>query len=170
MRCCLAALDSLARWAGRLAVVLLLLIGLFVVWEVASRYLFNAPTIWSEEISRLLMVWATYAAAAVVLQEGRLIAIDVLTRLLPPFWLRLQRLLALLAILGFSLVAVVWGSGIVAESLAVGRASSTMLRTPQWLFELPVPLGFALLAVQALAQMARLALGWEEPSPPEHGR
>jgi len=164
VRSCLAAIDAVARWAGRLAALLVLVIGVFIVWEVVSRYLFNAPTVWSEELSRLAMVWATYAAAALVLQEGQLISIDLLTRVMPTGLLRVQRIVCLLVILGFSLVAVVWGVGIVAESISVGRASSTMLRTPQWLFEAPVPLGFGLLSLQALAGILRLLLRWEEPS------
>ncbi|MEO1192461.1 MAG: TRAP transporter small permease [Pseudomonadota bacterium] len=164
LRAGLAAIDATARWSGRLAVLLFWVIGVIVVWEVAARYLFNAPTIWTEETARLVMVWGVYAAAALVLQERRLIAIDAVVRWLPPGLQRVQEIFVLLVILGFSTVAVIWGIGIVQESLAVGRASATMLRLPQWVFELPVPIGFTLLGLQALARVIRLSLGWEAPA------
>ncbi|GAB5468230.1 MAG: hypothetical protein Kilf2KO_12600 [Rhodospirillales bacterium] len=164
LRPLLAGIDALARWSGRLAVVLVGVIGVIVVWEVVARYLFNDPTIWTEETARLAMVWAVYAAAALILQERRLIVINAVVRLLPEAWRRAQEVFVLVLIVAFSAVAVVWGLGIIQESIAVGRASATMLRLPQWIFELPVPLGFALLALQALARIVRLLLGWEAPA------
>lgn len=145
--------ERLSRWAGHGAAALFCLIGAFVVFEVAGRYLLNSPTIWTEEMSRLLQIWATYGAAAFVFQEKRLIAVDLLRGKLSAAWRCRQEVLGLVVMLGFSVVAIVWGVGVVAESLAVGRASSTMLRTPQWLFELPIPIGFALLALRLTVRL-----------------
>jgi len=169
MQGALGLIDGLSRWTARASVVLVGLIGCFILLEVLARYLFNAPTIWTEEISRLLLVWAVYGAAAQILQERRLILVDLVQRKLPPSVLRVQQVAVHLLILTFCLVAVVWGIGIVAESIEKGRASSTMLRTPQWLFELPIPLGFGLLALQALARVLRTATGREPLPDPEGG-
>ncbi|WP_119165633.1 TRAP transporter small permease [Algihabitans albus] len=46
--------------------------------QVASRYLFGSPLGWTEELVKLLMVWWTFLAVAVLAFRGRLLAIDAL--------------------------------------------------------------------------------------------
>ena len=38
------------------------MIGFIISFEVIARYVFNSPTIWVNEISRFLQIWATYLA------------------------------------------------------------------------------------------------------------
>ena len=53
-------LEKAIKYSGYTAAGLYVLIGFIVSFEVISRYIFNAPTIWVNEISRLLQIWATY--------------------------------------------------------------------------------------------------------------
>lgn len=164
----LHVIDSLSEWSGRLAAWLFFLIGIFIVYEVVARYVFLSPTVWSEELSRFLQIWATYLAAAAVLKNRQLIAIDVITRNSSEKIRIGCETLALLAIIAFCLVAVWYGLGIAIESIRIGRASSSMLAVPSWLSEAAIPVGFALLLVQALAELARTVSGTTRPAPPRH--
>ena len=50
-------------------------------------------------------------------------------------------------------MAVYYGTQSMLESIRIGRATSTMLSVPLWMTELAIPLGFAALLLQALAQL-----------------
>jgi TRAP-type mannitol/chloroaromatic compound transport system permease small subunit len=50
----LRRIDFICTWTAKLASVLVVFLVLVVVYEVVSRYGFDAPTIWAWEISRML--------------------------------------------------------------------------------------------------------------------
>jgi len=50
----LNGIDFICVWTGKLAAFIVIPLMLAVVYEVVSRYAFNAPTIWSFEIQRML--------------------------------------------------------------------------------------------------------------------
>jgi len=50
----LNGIDFICVWAGKLAAFLVLLLMAAVVYEVISRYVFDAPTMWSFEIQRMV--------------------------------------------------------------------------------------------------------------------
>lgn len=155
----LLILDKISSICARLSAWLFFIIGGIIVFEVVARYVFLSPTVWGEEMSRFLQIWATYLAAAYVLHKRKLIAIDVVVNRMPP---RVQKILdscALLVILVFCLVACVYGIEIAAESIRVGRATSTMLAVPSWMTEIAIPIGFGLMFIQALAELFRTITG-----------
>ena len=46
--------DGLSEWVGRVISWLALVLILTLIYEVGSRYFFNAPTIWSHELSTMI--------------------------------------------------------------------------------------------------------------------
>ena len=50
-----------------------------------------------------------------------------------------------------------YGAEVAIESMRIGRASATMLGLPQWATEIAIPVGFGLLLIQAVIQLAGLA-------------
>jgi TRAP-type C4-dicarboxylate transport system permease small subunit len=150
------AVDRLSTFMGHVAAWTFFAIGLMVTWEVFTRKVLNDPTIWVDEVARFAQVWAVYLAAAVVLRQRQLIVVEVLPLEGRPRLARWVESLSLLIIIAFSAVAVWHGGAIVAESVAVGRHTSTMLAVPKWMTESAIPAGFALLLLQALAELVRL--------------
>ena len=55
MQAVLNAIETLSLWSGRIAAMLLLPLVFAMVYEVLSRYLFDAPTQWAFEVSYMLM-------------------------------------------------------------------------------------------------------------------
>mgnify|MGYP003147398950 FL=1 len=51
--------------------------------QVVFRYFFDSPLLWSDELSRLLVVWMTFIGAAVVCWQGRHLSVDVFVNLMP---------------------------------------------------------------------------------------
>ncbi len=54
--------EKIIKYSGYCSSGLFILIGFIVSFEVIARYIFNAPTIWVNEASRFLQIWATYLA------------------------------------------------------------------------------------------------------------
>ena len=152
-------INSISSACAKLSAWLFFCIGCIIIYEVVARYVFVKPTIWVEEISRFLQIWATYLAAAHVLKNRQLITIHVVRERMP---LPLQRLAETfsLAVIGiFSAVAVWHGTITVLESIRIGRATSTMLSVPLALTEIAIPIGFGLLLLQVVAQFIGLVAG-----------
>lgn len=158
-------IDRVNEAFGWLAAAAFVAVGAMITYEVIMRYVFLAPTIWAEEMSRFLQIWATYIAAATVLRHRQLIAITVVVERLGRRGRKLAEAFALVWILLFCLVAVWYGLDIMFDSIRLGRATSTMLAVPQWMTELAIPLGFTLLALQAAAELIRLP----QSAPPSLG-
>lgn len=157
MKALLELIDRVGVACSRLAGWLFFAIGLMITYEVVARYVFNAPTIWAEEMSRFFQVWAVYLGAAYVLRYGHLIRITLLTDRIGPLGRRFAEAFSLLVIAAFCVIAIAWGTEIVAESVRLNRTTSTMLDVPQWMTEIAIPMGCGLLLLQCLAQLIRLA-------------
>lgn len=155
----LSVIDTISGFCAQLAAWLFFMIGGIIVFEVIARYVFLAPTIWGEEMSRFLQIWATYLAAAYVLRNRQLIAIDVVVQKMP-HPLRIACEASALLVIGlFSMVAFYYGLETVMESIRVGRATSTMLAVPKWMTEAAIPVGFGLMLLQTLAELIRTLIG-----------
>ncbi|SHF61907.1 TRAP-type mannitol/chloroaromatic compound transport system, small permease component [Modicisalibacter ilicicola DSM 19980] len=148
--------DRLAEWLARLGDLLVIAIALMLFGEVVARYAFSAPTIWTQDVAITLQVWFTYLGMAYVLRRRELIRITAVIALLGPRLRQLAEGFALVVILLFSLVATIYGWDVVSESIRSGRRQPTILELPNWVAELPVIVGFALLALQSLAELIRL--------------
>lgn len=160
--------DRLTVWAAWLAAWLYVATGAMLAYEVAARYLFTAPTIWAEELSRFFLIWATFLAAAALLAQRKHIRIGLVVDRLPMAARRVAEALSLAFVAVVSAVIVWHGSGIAFESFERGRTAGTMLDLPMWWSETAAPLGFLLLGVQALIELARLLQGGPVPTA-DHG-
>ncbi|MBN2751116.1 MAG: TRAP transporter small permease [Rhodospirillaceae bacterium] len=151
-----ATIDKISDVCGRIAAWLFFVVGLLITYEVVARYVFISPTPWAEEISQFLQIWATYLAAAFVLHNRDLIVIEFFVIRMPPRLRRVSDTIGLLVIVAFCVVAVIYGSAIVAESVAQNRHTSTMMGVPRWMTEMAIPLGCGLLVLQALVELFRV--------------
>ncbi|GGE91300.1 TRAP transporter small permease [Stappia taiwanensis] len=150
--------DRLSALAGTFAGWAYFVTALMLGYEVFMRYLFVAPTIWAEELSRLLLVWATFAGAALLLHRRQHITITLLTDRLSPRARQMQEIIALLFIAALGGVIVYLGGGIALHSFERARTTGSMLDLPAWWAEAALPLCFSLLAIQALIEAVRVAL------------
>ena len=84
----MATLQRALRVAGAVeeGLAMLFLAGIAVVinLQVVSRYVMDDPFIWPEEISRILMVWASWWGAAAVTRRGLHIRFDMLLLYIAP--------------------------------------------------------------------------------------
>lgn len=161
----LRVIDAISRLFGTVAGWAYFATALMLGYEVVMRYVFIAPTIWAEELARMLLVWATFGGAAILLHRRQHITITLLTDLLSPRLRQAQEVFVLLFIAGLAALIVYDGTGIAYDSFHRGRTTGSMLDLPAWWSQASLPVCFALLGLQALVEALRVALGGVDDLP-----
>ena len=147
--------DKIVKYSGYLASALFIAIGFIVSYEVIMRYLFNSPTIWVNEVSRFLQIWATYLALTYSFHKQDFIRITVIYDRLNENGKKILDFISFIFIIIFSCFVVYYGWLIAYDSLKVGRTSSTILDVPSFLTELAIPLCFAFLVIRVILEAIR---------------
>ena len=147
--------DKIVKYSGYLASALFIAIGFIVSYEVIMRYLFNSPTIWVNEVSRFLQIWATYLALTYSFHKQDFIRITVIYDRLNEAGKKILDFINFIFIIIFSCFVVYYGWLIAYDSLKVGRTSSTILDVPSFLTELAIPLCFAFLVIRVILEAIR---------------
>jgi len=147
--------DKIVKYSGYLASALFIAIGFIVSYEVIMRYLFNSPTIWVNEVSRFLQIWATYLALTYSFHKQDFIRITVVYDRLNETGKKILDFISFIFIIIFSCFVVYYGWLIAYDSLKVGRTSSTILDVPSFLTELAIPLCFAFLVIRVILESIR---------------
>jgi TRAP-type C4-dicarboxylate transport system permease small subunit len=151
--------DGLSAACGRIGEVMVISIALMLTYEVIVRYVFVAPTQWTQDIAVTLQIWFTYLGMALVLRNRQLIRITAFLSIAPAKMRYVLEGFALVVIGAFSAVAMVKGYDMLIDSIRLTRRQPTMLALPNWIAELPIVIGFALLLLQSIADLIRLPFG-----------
>ena len=150
--------DRITNATGILAAWMFFAVGIFVTFEVVMRYVFIAPTIWVDEVSRIFQIWATCLAASYVLRHRKMIIIDALFKDVDSLARRLSETFSLLVAIVFSVTAAKYGFDLWLKATLAGHTTDTFLGTPKWLTHGSIWVGFGLLSLQALVEIARVWL------------
>ncbi|WP_286804069.1 TRAP transporter small permease, partial [Marinobacter sp. UBA2498] len=83
----LQLLFSIERQTTRLAllgaVVMLVISVTLGFYQVLTRFVFDAPSTWSEVISRSTMIWCVFLGAAPGFRGGFMMSVEVIYKLVP---------------------------------------------------------------------------------------
>jgi TRAP-type C4-dicarboxylate transport system permease small subunit len=146
-----------------IAGVLLAVVVVIVLLQVFGRYILQISLSWPEELARYVLVWLMIFGVAAAAAGRSQIVVDTLLELVPASVRRALEALAALA--GLVAVALlVWTSQPLIFGPA-GRSTSPATGIPSFWIYLAVPVGGALLALFALAEVAEILRG-KRPGPP----
>jgi TRAP-type C4-dicarboxylate transport system permease small subunit len=154
----MSRLESLDRLLTRgLTVVVtacFLVLAVLVVTLVVLRYVFNTTLIGGNEVTGYLFIYTTALGAAVSVATGQHIRIGIFVEALPRRARLLADALVLLLILalhaGLLFLSVEWLA-------AVGSFPIPVIRIPQGLVQMAIPLGCGFVMVFCLTRLAVLA-------------
>ncbi len=140
---------------------LILLAGLVIVsLEILGRGFLGFSLLWSEELSRYLLIWTAYLGAAAAVRDGSHIRVEFLLQLLPPRWAHYVEMFDTALCLLFTLVLVYAGYRLVEDSRFLGLSpTDSNLPVPIWIFQSIVPLGFALMSLRLAINLVQQASG-----------
>jgi len=124
-----------------------------VFLQVVSRYVFNYPFDWPEELARYLFVWVALLGAALALRRGAHFSIDALVKSLPAAWRRVVPLLIHTSLGIFTLVVSVKGFQL---ALRVREQLSPGMEVSMTYAYLSVPVSFAIMFKYILSEIHAL--------------
>ena len=151
--------DRINEWAGLLWGFTIVLVTAAVLYEVAARTLFGAPTTWGNETTIYLSAMAYLIAGGYALLYRRHVRIDVLYEALKP---RTRARLDAFTFLFFAayMATLIWVGGTDAwNSFQTGETTSTPWNPVIWPVKAAIPLAGVLLLLQGIANLIR-DLGW----------
>lgn len=151
--------DGLSALCGRVGDLMLMAIAAMLTYEVVARYVFLAPTEWTQDVAVTMQIWFTYLGMALVLRNRQMIRISAFLAIAPAKARYVLEGVALLVIGAFAVVATVKGYDMLMDSIRLDRRQPTMMALPNWIAELPLVIGFALLFLQSLVDLIRLPFG-----------
>jgi len=163
-------IASLSRWYGRLldgmltaAGVLLLVMTLMIGADVFLRNIGAGGVPPSNELSEDCLYLVTLLGAPGLLRQGQHIRVDIVLRGLPLHIGWLMEWAGDSAGLACCVVFVWYGISVAATSFIDGALSIKTLVLPEWWLLAPMPVAFALLAIEFVFRMHRLALAERRP-------
>ncbi|MEQ8895504.1 MAG: TRAP transporter small permease [Roseovarius sp.] len=105
------SLALILRW---ILTAMVLAMTLLILGQVFWRYVLEAPFVWSEELSLLLMTWITFLGAALLLMRNEHLGIEVFIEKMPPLAAKASLLLGRALVLLFC-ICLVYGAWILME-------------------------------------------------------
>lgn len=136
-------------------VVIMTLMVLNVLWQVASRFILDAPSSFTDELARYLMIWIGILGAAYISGRNMHVAIDVLpTRLSQPIQKRLLIIVRILIILFCFLVMIIGGSRLVYITYVLGQ-NSPALQVPLAMVYAVIPISGFLIIYYKLSDILK---------------
>ena len=149
-------IEKLVKGSGILGAFLFLLVMFITTYEVLVRYLFNAPTTWSLEISVILTIWGTFLGVAYTLQQGGHTQVDLVVNRLSELNRRILRIFVYLFVLLFS-IFLTWASLLPAvEAYIIKEVTQSYTRTPLVILMISVPIGGFLLILEIVRELAEM--------------
>lgn len=135
-----------------------------VCLEIVLRNFFNTSFLWSEEVSRYLMIWSVYFGASAAISNGLHLRVDMVIDHVGPRVRRVLDLVAQLWVLGFSLAITVAGYLMVRDTFQINMMSAdSNLAIPLGYIQLVIPLTFGLSVLHALGSLAHIVRGGSAP-------
>ncbi len=129
--------------------------------NVLLRYVFNTGTVWSQELEWHLMVPICLFGMSYALRHGEHVRVDVLFAGFTQKSKNFVELLSALILMAFSLIVIWLSINYVLQSWSIGEGSANPGGVPaRYILKGMIPLGFALMFVQAFAHAIRFYLAW----------
>lgn len=152
----LKGLDAVSEYSGRIFIWLIIPLTVVVVFEVISRRFFDAPHVWAPEVVDYIYGPHFMLVAAYTLLYKAHVAIDIIYQKFPP---RVRGILDILTHLIFFFpfcVIMLWQGLVFAQtSWSIGETSESAALTIVPLVKTVIPLTFALVLIQGVANFIR---------------
>ncbi len=156
MRMFLRIEDFTTGLALRLSIGFLVIAAGLALFQVITRFVFDAPSTWSEVITRSAMVWSVFLGVAVAFRHGTMISVDVIMTALPhKLGLTLFMVANAGSLIFFSILC--W-QGTLMTRRVMGQKLSALDVSIAWVYA-ALPIGSLFIIVAVIAAMIRGAQG-----------
>lgn len=132
-----------------LGMTLVALIVIMITVQVVTRYVFNQPIVWVEDVATFAFIWATFLGAAVALKEMRHIRIDTFVNALPAKARDVVYAGLYLVIVICCVVVAYYARGIMGVEARSSTISLPVNLPRHWFYSVPLFVGLVSMAITA---------------------
>ena len=137
--------NKIDKILEKILILLMAVMVLNVLWQVASRFLLNSPSGFTDELAGFLLIWVGLIGSGYATGQGLHMAIDILPKSLEGArYLWVMRFIHLSVALFSLLVMIIGGSNLVLVTFQLQQLSSA-LQLPMGYVYLAVPLSGVLM-------------------------
>lgn len=115
MKRAIQLVDRLNQWVFNLLAVLFGFVSLLTLYQVFARYVLKSPLVWSEELTRYVMIWIVFLGTAIALRRGLLISVEIVQHIVPKPVKKGMEVLTALVNIVLLLILIKYGFGIMAN-------------------------------------------------------
>lgn len=148
MNAIVKSVDGINKIVKIALTITLIAMTVIMVMQVFSRFVFNLPLHWSEELTRYLGIYAVFFGAALAIRYNELIAVEVVPDLLKPTGKKVLKVVGLIISIIFFGILLVQGWNLVSH---VSVQKSPALQISMSIPYFSIPLGAFLLIINAIA-------------------
>ncbi|MBO6267098.1 MAG: TRAP transporter small permease subunit [Synergistaceae bacterium] len=122
--------------------------GLILAYEVVMRGIFKSPTIWVMDTAIYLFMWTMLIGSAYTLMLGKHVKIDLIFDRFPKKMQLVLDVITSAMAAYFCYVVTMQAWKMIQTSIKLNKLTDNMMHIPVWWIQLPLLIGFAMLAVQ----------------------
>lgn len=149
-------LEKVSDWSGKIFIWLVIPLTALVVYEVTSRRVFNAPHVWAPEVTDYIYgPHFMLVAAYTLLYRGHVNVEVIYERLSPRTRAMLDCFTYLIFFFPFCIIVFTQGIVFAHTSWSIGETSESAALTVVPLIKTTIPVTWALLLIQGLANFIR---------------
>ncbi|HSL61981.1 MAG TPA: TRAP transporter small permease [Desulfotignum sp.] len=160
----IAFVGGMNRRLGMISSFVLVLIMLFLCYEVLMRYFFNSPTIWVHELSGFSFAFYLALTGPWLLQRKEHVSVDIVYTRFPQRFKLFADIIAYLVCLAFFVVLFWVGGKDMLHSFKINQHSYTVWGPPLGPVKFFVPLAAALFILQSVAGICETVLNFKKES------
>ena len=154
-------IDTFIDAVGRITAWSSFALALVMGGNVLLRYVFHTGTVWSQELEWSLMAPICLFGMSYALRHGEHVRVDVMFARFSPRTKDFVEFLSSLILMAISLIIIWLSIGYVMQSWSIGEGSANPGDIPaRYILKSFIPIGFALMLVQAFGQAIRFYLAW----------
>ncbi|MER2192711.1 MAG: TRAP transporter small permease [Solibacillus sp.] len=132
-----------------------------IFYGVITRYIFNSPQAWVEEVARYTIIWGVFLGFGMALRHNHHIQVDILYDKLKPAMKRIMDIVATTISVIFCLIYTYFGFILVETRFHSGMVSLDV-GIPMWIVYLILPLSGLLFLLRFIERLVNILKGKDE--------
>jgi TRAP-type C4-dicarboxylate transport system permease small subunit len=157
-------LRTVDQFEEILASLSLAVMVVLISMQVFFRYVLDNSLVWSEELSRYLLIWAVYIGCSFAAKEDRHLEVTFIRTLLGPRGNRVIISFSYLVTIIFCGFCVIWGIEMLEFLGRTGQRTQTLGVSVYWVY-LSLPVGMALMGFRMLQRLWIVGVKGQLPDP-----
>lgn len=141
---------------------LIFIIVFSMMYEVISRYVFNAPTVWGLELATLLFGPYFLFGGAYLLHLKGHVNLDIIKNKASPLMQKILEMFAQIVVVVFCVILLYYAYPAAIDSFQYRETSFSAWNPPIWPTKFAIPIALVLLALQSIAELISLFIQGED--------